>query len=92
VETTEGKDQVTEERQDNTQHFLQPKIIGYRQLSPNEAEMMNDVKRLAEQAGVMCDSLEGLRDIDPRWVAIARTQLQLGFMALSRSIAKPTSF
>lgn len=29
---------------------------------------------------------------DPRWVAIATTDLQTGFMALTRSLAKPTTF
>jgi hypothetical protein len=73
-------------------HFLQPKITGYRQLSPNEVELINEIKRLAEQAGVMVSSLEDSTMADPRWVAIARTQLQQAFMALTRSIAKPASF
>jgi hypothetical protein len=73
-------------------HFLQPKITGYRQLSPNEVELINEIKRLAEQAGVMVSSLEGSTIADPRWVAIARTQLQQAFMALTRSVARPASF
>ena len=81
-----------DDRKDNTEYFKQPKIIGYRQFSPNEAEVMNDIKRLAEQVGVMCESLEASQLADPRWVRIAATQLQQGFMALTRAIAKPTTF
>lgn len=81
-------------------------IKGYRDLSPAEIARMNEVKELAEKAGELCDRLANARvevthDIfsgvfthipDPRWVAIGRTQLQQGFMALTRAIAKPTTF
>lgn len=30
--------------------------------------------------------------LDTRWLAIAKTDLQQGFMSLTRSIAKPTTF
>ncbi len=35
---------------------------------------------------------DGKPNIDKRWVAIGVTNLQQGFMALTRSIAKPTTF
>lgn len=72
--------------------FTQPKITGYRQLSPNEAEVINEIKALAEKTGVMVESLKGSQLADQRWVAIAGTDLQKGFMALVRAIAQPTSF
>lgn len=37
-------------------------------------------------------SYPGVPEHDPRWLAIAQTQLQQGFMALTRSIARPTTF
>jgi hypothetical protein len=67
------------------------KITGYRELSQEEIDAMNAVKAVAEGVGKMIVELEG-KDVDKRWLAIAKTDLQKGFMALTRSITKPTSF
>ena len=84
--------------------FTQPKITGYRQLTPIETELMNEGKRLAETCGHFVEKLKthintdgGNADgiwpaIDKRWVSIGETNLQTGFMALIRSIAQPTTF
>lgn len=83
----------------DNQHRL---ITGYRELSPVEIEIVNKIKASAEQVGELLKSMsygnpgggdatgEGIAD--PRWYAIARTHLQEGFMALTRSITKPTTF
>ena len=68
------------------------KITGYRDLSQAEIDLMNMVKGLAAKAGAELEIVNNAPDVDKRWVAIARTHLQQGFMALVRSIAKPTSF
>lgn len=76
------------------------KITGYRTLSEEEIALMNEGKELAEAVGRYADKLKangGARDgsvvdIDQRWVAIGVTDIQKGFMALARSIAKPTTF
>lgn len=71
------------------------KITGYRELNEYEIAAMNDVKRLAVQVGTLCDSLKAgvsPEQFDQRWLAIAVTDLQKGFMALTRAIAKPTTF
>jgi hypothetical protein len=73
-------------------HFLQPKITGYRQLSPDQVEVINEAKRIGQLAGNLCDSLVHDKNIDQRWLAIAKTDLQKGFMALVRSVAQPDSF
>jgi hypothetical protein len=69
------------------------KIRGYRDLSQEEIDLMNEGKALAEQVG---DFIEKLRakgsDLDQRWVSIGQTQLQQGFMAAIRGIAKPGTF
>lgn len=84
--------------------FLQPKITGYRQLSDVEADLMNEAKALASQCGDFVAKLrthvntdggnaDGARPmLDQRWVSIGATDLQTGFMALTRGIAKPTTF
>ena len=39
--------------------FVQPKITGYRQLTAEEAALMNEGKALAEQCGAYVDKLRG---------------------------------
>ena len=66
-------------------------IKGYRELDENEIALMNTVKEYGAGLEAMIDSLEA-NDVDKRWVAIGRTHLQQGLMALTRSIAKPDFF
>ena len=72
--------------------FVQPKVTGYRQLSVQEAEMMNEVKAIGEEIGKLVARLQENAELDQRWVAIGATDIQKGLMALVRSIARPTSF
>lgn len=67
-------------------------IKGYRDLSPAEIELMNEGKALAERVGTFVEKLQQHPDTDKRWVAIGRTDAQTAFMALIRSVAKPTTF
>jgi hypothetical protein len=69
-------------------------IKGYRDLSQTEIDLMNECKEMAVQVNVLCDKLQTRKDadIDGRWLAIGRTDLQKGFMALVRSIARPETF
>lgn len=67
-------------------------ITGYRDLTQDEINLMNMVKGLAAKVGAELDIVAAAPDTDKRWVAIARTHLQEGFMALTRSIARPTTF
>lgn len=85
-------------------HFVQPKITGYRQLSPEEVALMNEGKALAEACGAYITKLRQQQDVgrpnsagalpalDQRWVSIGATDLQRGFMAVIRGIAQPTTF
>lgn len=69
-------------------------IKGYRDLSESEIVRMNEAKELAAQVGSLIDALSVSSDVrvDQRWLAIAKTDLQKGFMSLVRSIAQPTTF
>lgn len=67
-------------------------IKGYRDLSEHEIAAMNKVKEAAAEVGEIIDTMASVPELDQRWVSIARTQLQQGFMALTRAIAQPTSF
>lgn len=68
------------------------KIKGYRDLSQEEINAMNNIKGYGEALKALMDELKSITDIDQRWVAIAETHLQQGIMAAVRSVAKPESF
>ena len=68
------------------------KIKGYRDLTQQEIDDMNESKELAAQVGILIDKLYTIESIDKRWLSIAKTDLQKGFMSMVRSIAKPTTF
>lgn len=67
-------------------------IAGYRDLSEAEIAAMNKVKAMASQVGELIEELMQTEGLDKRWVAIAKTDLQQGFMAAVRAIAQPTTF
>lgn len=67
-------------------------ITGYRDLSQEEIDLINNAKAHADTTGAFIEKLMENPLVDKRWLAIARTDLQHGFMALTRSIAKPMSF
>lgn len=66
------------------------KIKGYRDLSKSEIDTMNKIKEKAQEVGDLLESLRAKGD--DRWLVIAQTQLQQGFMALTRAVAKPDFF
>ena len=68
------------------------KIKGYRELSQEEIDLMNEGKELAEKCGEFIKDLEGMVDTDKRNVALGKTNLQQGFMWSIRAIAQPTTF
>lgn len=67
-------------------------IKGYRELDASEIEAMNAVKELGPLLDAAVEHLLNMQTIDRRWVAIGKTHLQEGLMALTRSIAQPTFF
>lgn len=71
----------------------QPKIHGYRELNEKEIASINDIKHAAEQIEILIESLVARPiNTDARWLAIGKTELQQGFMALTRAVAQPTTF
>lgn len=67
-------------------------VLGYRTLTADDIALMNEVKQLAVQVGELHDKLAARPEIDRRWLAIGRTDLQKGFMSVVRSIAQPDTF
>lgn len=67
-------------------------IKGYRDLTQEEIDKMNQLKQLAESVGIIVKDMRRFPDFDQRWASIAETHLQQGFMAAIRAVAKPTTF
>ena len=83
-------------------------IKGYRDLSQEEINLMNKIKALAEQVGELVGEVTSKnewlnqKDVSPAdkqvyddavdWANNAKTNLQVGFMQLTRAVAKPTTF
>ena len=68
------------------------KIQGYRDLSQEEINLMNEGKALAQQCGEFIAKLEAIESTDKRNVALGKTNLQQGFMWAIRAVAQPTTF
>lgn len=72
--------------------FIQPKITGYRQLTEEEAALMNQIKQKGVELEQLVQQLRLNTELDQRWISIGVTDLQQGLMALTRGVARPTSF
>jgi len=69
-------------------------ISGYRDLSQQEIDDMNGLKRMEEDIIVTLDTLIAQYEMyntgqSVRWLRIAKTDIQTGFMAAIRAVAKP---
>lgn len=83
------------------------KITGYRELTQVEIDLINRIKKAGSEIDSLILDCRG-HDVDEgkngnrehdevldeasRWRSIAKTNLQQGLMALTRSVAKPESF
>lgn len=67
-------------------------IKGYRDLSQEEIDLMNETKSLAVQVGDLVAKIQATPLTDKRWASIGQTDLQKGFMSLIRAVAQPTTF
>ena len=69
------------------------KITGYRDLSQEEIDLMNEGKELAKQCGSFIEKLQNQGvSLDQRSVSLGKTNLQQGFMWAIRGVAQPETF
>lgn len=64
-------------------------VAGYKPQSATNVEMVNANKTAEEQLLRVCDTLKMNHNIDQRWLAVARTHFEQGFMAMNRSVFRP---
>lgn len=67
-------------------------VAGYTTQSPEKVAMVNQNKRIEEmvlrQLDLIQDSAVDM-EIDGRWLSIARTRIEQGFMAMNRAVFRP---
>lgn len=73
---------------DAKQHAGLP-VAGYKPQSNSNVEQVNSNKRTEEALLRVCDALKDDHRVDQRWLSIARTSFEQGFMAMNRAIFKP---
>jgi hypothetical protein len=77
-----------QEQTDMTDHKGLP-VAGY-VAQTSEAVQMVNLNKQAEERILRDIDLYGMNpDVDKRWLAIARTHIEQGFMAMNRAIFKP---
>lgn len=64
-------------------------VHGYKAQSHDAVGQVNINKQMEEEVLRRLDGLKQVADIDQRWLAIGRTHIEEGFMAINRSIFKP---
>ena len=65
-------------------------VAGYRPQSDTHVALVNGFKHKEEEVLRMLDKLKEDHTIDQRWLAIGRANLEQAFMAINRSVFKPT--
>jgi hypothetical protein len=65
-------------------------VAGYTPQSAAAVDLVNANKRLEESVLRQLDSLAQSGTCDPRWLAIGRTDIEKGFMAINRAVFQPT--
>lgn len=64
-------------------------VPGYRPQSTESVAIVTAMKVTEEKILRALDDLAAREDVDKRWLAIGRTQIEQGFMAVNRSIFRP---
>lgn len=67
-------------------------ITGYSELSQEEINLINEIKDVASKCGDLVDKIQNTDGVDYRWLHIGITDIQKGFMGLTRCVSKSTTF
>jgi hypothetical protein len=65
-------------------------VAGYLPRSNANVDLVNENKVVEERILRVLDQLAKSADVDKRWLAIGRTGIEQAFMAINRSIFKPS--
>lgn len=73
----------------DNQHRL---IKGYRELNQEEINNMNLLKNLEQEVLLTLNNIVRSQRVEGRWMSIARTHIEQGFMAAGRAVARPDGY
>lgn len=68
------------------------KIKGYRDLTQEEIDLMNEVKEKGAEIGAIIEKLDNIPEIDKNWLVTGKLGVQQGLMAITRAITRPDFF
>ena len=66
-----------------------PPVSGHSALTPGAISLLNDHAQMEERLLRHLDRLAARDDVDKRWLAIGRTSIEQGFVAVNRAVARP---
>jgi hypothetical protein len=72
-----------------TPAYVSLPVEGYKPQTSDSVALVNANKQIEERVLRILDDLGNNPEIDKRWLAIGRTAIENGFMAVNRSIFKP---
>ena len=64
-------------------------VAGYRPQSQDAVAMVNANKEIEERLLRILDMLSEVPEVDKRWLATGRTDIERGFMAVNRAVFRP---
>jgi hypothetical protein len=64
-------------------------VVGYHSQSDHNISLVNENKALEERVLRRLDALKDIADVDQRWLEMARSQIEQGFMAANRAVFQP---
>lgn len=64
-------------------------VVGYKEQTQQKVDLVNENKVLEERVLRQIDRLAAMEIIDPHWAAIAKTDIEKGFMSLNRAVFQP---
>lgn len=65
-------------------------VSGYQPQSKEAVGLVNTNKQAEEIVLRILDDLGAREDVDKRWLAIGRSSIEQGFMALNRAVFRPS--
>lgn len=74
-----------------SRHINKPlPVAGYKPQDDTAIGWVNQMKSAEERLLRHLDDLKAAPDLDQRWLAVGRTHLEQAFMAINRSVFRPT--
>ncbi len=66
-----------------------PPVSGYLPQSDDRVAIVNRNKEAEERVLRLLDELGESTEVDPRWLAMGRSHIEQGFMAINRAVFRP---